>query len=99
MTEPDLQQTWLHPTDGTLWLVDHRATADSYVMRSDFGYSIGTPENQEVSADDLRRNWTMIETREQRLARRKRERDDACELARHDDPDNSGLCIHCGAEL
>lgn len=94
----DLQTTW-QDSDGRLWLVDHRARGDVYVLRPDWPGTLSHPPNREVSAGDLLSLWQPIETRDQRFARRKAEPRRRCALGRHDDPDNSGQCIYCGAVL
>jgi hypothetical protein len=95
----EIGSTWQHPTDGTLWQIDHRRSATSHVLRPDFGYSIGVPDHIEVDDSRLTGYWTMIETSKQRHERSRRTRKNRCRLDRHEDPDNSGLCIHCGIAL
>jgi hypothetical protein len=93
-----MRSTW-QDSDGKLWRVDRRATKDEWVLTPDWPGYLSHPPDRTVSAADLVRYWQMIETDDQRLQRMKRQRKFDCELGRHEDPDHTGGCIHCGAVL
>jgi hypothetical protein len=91
----ELHSTWADP-QGHLWTIDHKASKDSWAMHPDW-----VPEYQVVVVTEstLLTAWQYIESATQRRERMKRQRELRCERGYHADPDHSGLCIHCGAEL
>lgn len=48
---------------------------------------------------DPRDVWAPDKSLADRVERLKRERAERCAKGQHDDPDNSGMCINCGALL
>lgn len=94
----DVHSTWIRKSDGQAFALDHVVTYDppTIAMRP---WSAREYTVIEVSGDELLDSWSMVETMGQAVARRRRERDLDCERGRHEDPDNSGLCIHCSAIL
>jgi hypothetical protein len=49
-----------------------------------------------MSAENI---WHPDADINERVDRLRRERDERCADGRHEDPDYSGCCIHCGAVL
>ena len=95
MESIELRSTWMDG-EGRLWVVDHRAGPDSFSIRPAWA---GAGHMQHEIEGARLRLFELIETERQAFERRERSRRRRCLEGQHEDPDHSGLCIHCGAVL
>jgi len=96
----EVHSTWQSPI-GALWIVDHQIDDKKVMMRPDFrtpnwSGTLYDYKMMEVTKEYLIYKWRKIETTGQHMDRIQYQRKVDCQLGRHEDPDNSGMCIKCG---